>query len=477
MSGETTIENCHVTSSVSISGIGYGGGIMANTHAGIINIVGCTSAATVEMTGSGCSAGGVVGLCGNEGTNAVNVTVSNCLYYGSSVTNSNGNKGAIVGSYYTTSHSTVNLSNNFYTYLDKSVKGVGHWRNNDVHTYNIDRTPSHGAVLVRVVSSEADIEDLGSQSGATYTGGIAIYDDGAKYGDTYYSHVLALPDGKDNTSLISQYDGMTFDVKLRDRILYKDGSWNTLCLPFTLNDYTGTIFASSEGCEVRYMDLRKYQIRSKEGESSGEYYTGVQDGQLYLFFNQATGITAGGPYIVKWDRASDYNPNDPGKYDYLSPTFNDVTITYSPEENNYTISNDGKVTFQSTFAPFTRDYLDLSILFLGANDKLYYPSGTGPTTVGPFRAYFQLNGVQMADGGSSGGGSDDEYVPAEGGGDARAFVLYIIDEASGIATIDYEQLAIDNGADAWYTLDGRRIDAQPTRKGVYINNGKVFVIN
>ena len=28
----------------------------------------------------------------------------------------------------------------------------------------------------------------------------------------------------------------------------------------------------------------------------------------------------------------------------------------------------------------------------------------------------------------------------------------------------------------WYTLDGRKLDERPTKKGVYINNGKKVVV-
>lgn len=478
MGGGTTIENCHVTNSVSITGDGNVGGIVAYTHVGTINIVGCTSAASVEMTGNGYSIGGVVGVCGNEETGsnyATDVTVSNCLYYGTSVSNSSGSKGAIVGSYATTSHSTVTLSNNFYTYLNASVKGIGHWRDNNDNTYNIDRTASHGAVLVRIVSSEADIADMGSQS-ATYTGGIAIYANGAKYGDQYYSHVLALPDGQDNTSLISQYDGMTFDVKLRGRILYKDGSWNTLSLPFALDNLNGTIFATTANCEVRYLDLKRYLIQPQEGEPYGEYYTGVNDGKLYLFFRQTTSIGAATPYIVKWERAENYNSNDPAQYDYQSPTFSDVTITNSLEVYNSVTSTDGKVTFQSTFAPFTREYLDRTILFLGDNDKLYYPSGTGPATVGPFRAYFTLNGVEMADGDGGGSDSGDDYIPADGGGDARLMVIDFIDEASAIVEAEASASPRAPQPSEWFTLDGRKLSHKPSRAGVYIYNGKKVAV-
>ena len=30
--------------------------------------------------------------------------------------------------------------------------------------------------------------------------------------------------------------------------------------------------------------------------------------------------------------------------------------------------------------------------------------------------------------------------------------------------------------DEWYSLDGRRLQSQPTQKGVYINNGKKVII-
>ena len=39
---------------------------------------------------------------------------------------------------------------------------------------------------------------------------------------------------------------------------------------------------------------------------------------------------------------------------------------------------------------------------------------------------------------------------------------------------------IENGANiektGWYTLDGRRLESAPTRKGLYINNGKKIII-
>ena len=33
-----------------------------------------------------------------------------------------------------------------------------------------------------------------------------------------------------------------------------------------------------------------------------------------------------------------------------------------------------------------------------------------------------------------------------------------------------------NGSDAWYTIDGRKLDGKPTQRGIYINNGKKTII-
>ena len=42
------------------------------------------------------------------------------------------------------------------------------------------------------------------------------------------------------------------------------------------------------------------------------------------------------------------------------------------------------------------------------------------------------------------------------------------------ATLSKREMA--EMAGAWYTLDGRKLDTKPTAKGVYVVNGKKFVI-
>ena len=97
----------------------------------------------------------------------------------------------------------------------------------------------------------------------------------------------------------------------------------------------------------------------------------------------------------------------------------------------------------------------------GANNKLYYQTASD-FTVNACRGYFQLKqGLTVGE-------------PANG---VRAFVLnFGDDETTGIISIENGKLKIENDADAWFTLDGRRLSAKPSRAGVYINNGKKVVI-
>lgn len=48
-------------------------------------------------------------------------------------------------------------------------------------------------------------------------------------------------------------------------------------------------------------------------------------------------------------------------------------------------------------------------------------------------------------------------------------------DVTGIGSVQGERSTV-NDSDAWYTLDGRRLDAPPTAKGIYINNGRKCVV-
>ena len=259
---------------------------------------------------------------------------------------------------------------------------------------------------------------------------------------------LYLYDNLDNSGIISNtaYQVGTWKVTLQGRTLYKDGSWNTLCLPFNV-----TISGSPlEGATIKELDVvTEYGVHKTGFDDS--------DGTLYLYFRDAdaTEIEAGKPYIVKWGNAENI----------VNPVFNNVTMVNSPKTDRTITSADGRVSFVGNFAPnIINEGGDKTILYLGNGNKLYYPSGT--KTINPFRAYFQLNGIEAG-------------VPDTNNGGVRAFSLHFGDEETitGIVGIEHGTLNMEHSADAgWYDLSGRKLAMKPTAKGIYIYNGKKRLI-
>ena len=128
-----------------------------------------------------------------------------------------------------------------------------------------------------------------------------------------------------------------------------------------------------------------------------------------------------------------------------------IDNTLRPVENSV-------VNFVGSFSPVTLTAGDKTVLYLGAENTLYWPSDN--VTIGACRAYFKLNDLSVA-----------EQVLA-----AKRFVLnFGEEETTGIiSTTDYTDFT--DSDDAWYDLSGRRLSGKPSRVGVYINNGRKVVI-
>ena len=140
----------------------------------------------------------------------------------------------------------------------------------------------------------------------------------------------------------------------------------------------------------------------------------------------------------------------------VSPVFKDVTIDASaPTPITFTGGQ-----FVGTYNPVALPVDDKSNLFLGAANTLFYPNAAnnadGKYYLNACRAYFQLTDPNTT---------------------VRSFVLNFGDDETGIR--DAERLN-DKGQminDNWYTLDGRKLDGQPTKRGLYIHGGRTVVIN
>ena len=262
-------------------------------------------------------------------------------------------------------------------------------------------------------------------------------------------------DAEGNTTTISSYDGQKVNVTISGRTLYKDGNWNTLCLPFDVSAAQIAI----EGHPLHGATIMELNVDDKwtmdNGQwivdnENGTYQTGFKDGTLYLYFKDASKIKAGVPYIVKWKTTGSDIENPEFKYSEIE--------SHDPD---YVESADGKVQFKGTFDPETLDGGDASNLYLGAGNKLYYPSTD--RTINAFRGYFHVD--------------LDDVAPVPGGSGVRAFVLNFGDEeATGIISTTNLTNYTNSAGAGWYAIDGRKLSGKPTKKGVYIHNGNKVVI-
>jgi len=168
---------------------------------------------------------------------------------------------------------------------------------------------------------------------------------------------IYLGDETDNDSIVSANDGVTKNVTLVNRILHRDGHWNTLCLPFDqfLMD-----------SPLKGADVRALKSTSMSGDTLNLTFTAKD--VVYE-------IEAGKPYILRW--------NDTINEDLVSPTFRSVTVSDTTAYVDFTHGH-----FQGSFSANTFA-ANTDILILGQGDTLYRPEVQ--TTLGACRAYFTLN--------------------------------------------------------------------------------------
>ena len=263
----------------------------------------------------------------------------------------------------------------------------------------------------------------------------------AAYWSSYANDILGiqsltLNENTSNSTAIQNADDQMSEVTLSGRTLYKDGKWNTLCLPFNFS--AEQIAAHKDFAGAKLMELN----------TNGKNGFDATDGTLYLAFKEATAITAGVPYLVKWDAAG---------ADFTSPVFFGVTINATATT---TVSDHddelAEVQMVGCYSPVSVDANDKSILFLGDNNTLYY--STENRNIRSCRAYFSV-----------------PYLKQNPGAKTRAFRLnFGGEEVTGILEVSADSKEMTD--DAWYSLDGVRLSGKPTQRGIYINNGNKVVI-
>lgn len=201
------------------------------------------------------------------------------------------------------------------------------------------------------------------------------------------------------------------------RTFYKDGEWNTLCLPFAVAN-AKTAF---DGAELREVDTKN---------SNGNT----------IVFKEATAIEAGKPYLIKWANTSTEAVDFEKKFEGVT-----LVAAATPVE-----VNNGGISFNGFYKMTEASELGASVAAIGAGNKLF------KVTEGKmkgFRAAFVLSS----------------------GAEATGYRVVIDGTATGI-----EDLVIDgvkaNGR--VYNLNGQYVgnSLNGLQPGLYIQNGKKIVV-
>ncbi len=250
-----------------------------------------------------------------------------------------------------------------------------------------------------------------------------------------------------NKHTLANYDGKTVNVSFPERILYKDGDWNTICLPFDV-----TVAGSP-------LDGDGVTVKTLKGAS-------LENGTLALTFTEGseTELKAGVPYLIKWEKPDGYvpfnnNPEEPC-YDLYAPTFKNVTldITLKP------VVVTDLIAFDGTYTSWEYKQDSPSVLLMGAENNLFYPkySYLSYSYLNCFRAYFQLlGGIKAIDPGL--------------GGSIKSMVIDFGEEETDIEELkDGETGDVKN--EGWYTLSGVKLAGKPSVSGIYLFNGKKVAV-
>ncbi|GEM_PF-692473 len=283
------------------------------------------------------------------------------------------------------------------------------------------------AITIDDATSPLTIEGLEQET--TYLLQVIGIKDGEEFASditafTTFTKDLVLSSDANNSSLIETYDGMTVNVTLDGRTYRKNGTWQTICLPFNV--------------ELAGSPLEGADVRTAEAAN-------VVDNCLIIdCLTPVSKIEAGVPYVIRWESGEDI----------VDPIFNDVVI--DSYDGNYISLSD--VTFYGIYQYWENspdpDY-----------SRYYYVNGS-PALVSfgngvellSFDAYFSvqsslnetLQGVAI----NTGDMSIEDLI------------------ATGISLM--EDGRSQKEGDAIYNVAGQRLSKK--QKGVNIVNGKKVAI-
>ena len=160
-------------------------------------------------------------------------------------------------------------------------------------------------------------------------------------------------------------------------------------------------------------------------------------------FTTPTTLEANKPYIIALPGA------DYGAYSLVGH----ATLTFKATNSHITGNAKAAITGSSyKFVGVTTNPGAQSNIYALNEDGDGNSFKKGTATVQPFRAYF----------------APTSTAPA-----TQSLNIHIGDETTALTLVNSEERKVNS--DAWYTLDGRKLQGEPATTGIYIYNGKKYI--
>jgi hypothetical protein len=255
-----------------------------------------------------------------------------------------------------------------------------------------------------------------------------------------FANGVTLTDG-DNLSALETFAGKTCTVAYSRS--FTAGISSTVCLPFAFaKGSVGTFYTftgiSKSGSEY-IADMTEYTGDNLEANTP------------YLFLPSATGnVDFGGTYAIPASLTAGSTVS--GDWTFLG-TYVTVSWTEAP----------------TGIYGFSAQNVDAQGISQGEFVKV-----GAYVRIRPMRCYLKYDdgNSDYAGARSMTRGAEAEQLPET----IKVRLIGANGEVTGIGSLQTKTGEIIFDSDAWYTLDGVQLDGKPTRKGIYVNNGKKVII-
>jgi hypothetical protein len=255
-------------------------------------------------------------------------------------------------------------------------------------------------------------------------------------------------------------------VRLQDRTLYKDNCYNSICLPFSMTkDQIAASPLASATIKKLNTTVSGYYPSGQVNKAPYQNYDYGHPVVLFWFDDvdingEGNVIEAGKPYLVKWAYGTnlvDDTSEPEGQTVRHELDFNYVTVKATGTAPGSWVgagTTNGDVNFVGTFSSTQVPGDNKTILILGPNNSLYYPSEA--LSIAACRGYFTIPDAAVSPSGAP------QIVLGFGDGETTSINVL---QGSGFKV---------QGSDTYYNLNGQRLSAP--QKGINIVNGKKMLV-